>query len=313
MIGRKRAFLAALILALFLFCRQSGADQPKALRISCWKLPFNLSVMWERSRGSYAKAFPELKVTEIDLSSGPKQMAAVAAGDLDVVQGIGDAAFLVSAAGGIDARIIAVNSRSPKAFAVVTNNPSIRTVSDLKGKRVAGLRGSVVHQVLVTALAEHGMRESDLEFFPMPIPQAAATLLAKRVDAALLAGSEIVRAQKSGGRILADGENRVRGLSLVVASTKFLGDNPGFVSRFHKLRRETLARIGADEKGAVALAARETGLSEEDASRIMSWYDFDEGFTDADMDSLYSTMEYLLEQKITARSPDIASLVWKGE
>lgn len=311
MTGRARIFTAALIVALFLPRGLAAAEPKKELRISCWKLPFNLSVMWERDRGGYAEAFPDMKVTEIDLASGPKQMAAVAAGDLDVVQGIGDAAFLVAASGGIDARIIAVNSRSPKAFAVVTNNPDIRTVADLKGKKVAGLRGSVVHQVLASALAEHGMKESDLEFFPMPIPQAAAALLAKRADAALLAGSEIIRAQKAGGRVLADGEGRVRGLSLVVAGTKFLRGNPGFADRFRGMRRGTLAQIAADKKAAAALAAKETGVAESDAAYMMSLYDFNEAFTDDDMKSLYATMTYLLDQKITTKSPDIAPLVWR--
>ena len=313
MTGRKKAFFAMLALAFLLLCGASHAADARALRISCWKLPFNLPVMWERAHGGYATAFADMKVTEIDLQSGPKQMAAVAAGDLDVVQGIGDAAFLVSVAGGIDAKIIAVNSRSPKAFAVMTNNPSIRTIADLKGKKVAGLRGSVVHQVLVSALAEHGLKESDLEFFPMPIPQAAATLLAKRADAALLVGSEIVRVRKAGGRILADGEGRVKGLSLVVAGTKFLQDNPGFPDRFRKARQTTLVQVKADKKAAAALAAKETGMSEKDALDMMVWYDFGETLTDADVESLKSTMKYLLEQNMAARALDPASLVWKED
>jgi ABC-type amino acid transport substrate-binding protein len=41
----------------------------------------------------------------------------------------------------------AANSRSPKSFAVVSNSRDVKNVSDLRGRRVAGLRGSVVHQV----------------------------------------------------------------------------------------------------------------------------------------------------------------------
>ncbi len=303
-----------LLVAFALFvCAPLRADAAHALRISSWKLPFNLPVMWETSKGSYAKTFADMTVTEISLQTGPKQMAAVAAGDLDVVQGVGDAAFIVSVAGGIDARIVAVNSRSPKAFAVMTNNPAVRSIADLKGRKVAGLRGSVVHHVLVMALAEHGLKESDLEFYPMPIPQAAATLLAKKADAALLVGSEIVRVRKAGGRILADGEGRVTGLSLVVAGTKFLREDPGFAQRFRILRAATLAQIEADKKGAVALAAKETGMSEKDVSDIMAWYDFGETFSDADMKSLASTQEYLLEQKMIAKPVDLPSLIWKGD
>lgn len=318
MIRRKKlikTFLASFALALLLAVAPASSSYgaaAAALRISCWKLPFNLPVMFERAHGSYAKAFPNMKVSEIDLQSGPKQMAAIAAGDLDVAQGIGDAAFLVASAGGVDMRIVAVSSRSPKAFAVMTNNPDIRSIPDLKGKKVAGLRGSVVHQILISALAEHGMKESDLEFFPMPVAQAAVTLLAERVDAALLVGSEIARVEKSGARRLADGQGRVTGLSLVVAGTKFLRENPGFAGRFQKLREATLSEIQSDKRPAMRLAARETGMSEWDVTVMADWYDFGVKFTDADMKSLESTLKYLTEQKMVTKPVDLPALVWKG-
>jgi len=312
MIKLNRALLAALLLALFLFAPANPSESAgAALRISSWKLPFNLPAMWERANGSYDKAFPNLAVKEISLQSGPKQMAAIAAGDLDVAQGIGDAAFLVAVAGGVDARIIAAGSRSPKAFAVMTNNPSIDTIADLKGKKVAGLRGSVVHQVFVSALAEHGLKESDVEFFPMPIPQAAATLLTGRADAALLVGSEIMRARKAGARVLADGEGRVSGLSLVVARTKFLTENPGFADNFRALRRATLSGVKADKNAALTLAAKEIGASREDLAAMMDWYDFDPTLTEGDMRSLSATLSYLLEQKMIIKPVTPDSLIWK--
>ena len=304
-----RRFLSVL-LSVALLCLFSGSPSAAEdkLRISSWKLPFNVPVMLELDRGSYASAFRGMKVSDVNMQTGPKLMAVLAAGELDIVQGIGDAAFLVAVSGGIDAKVIAVNSRSPKAFAVVSYNPAVKKLSDLKGKRVAGLRGSVVHEVFIKAMSENGLSESDVEFFPMPVPQATAALLAKKVDAALLVGSEILRAQKAGARVLADGEGRVRGLSLVVAGTKFIKSHPDVVEQFLSMRRGTLSAMKSDPAAVAAVAAKETGLEVKDVSNMMNWYDFDCTVSADDRRSLVSTKKYLIDNKMIAGELDIYSL-----
>ncbi|MDR3332470.1 MAG: NrtA/SsuA/CpmA family ABC transporter substrate-binding protein [Synergistaceae bacterium] len=304
-----RRIFAALVAASALICAQADAAD---LRISVWKLPFNVPVMMEMADGLYETSFPGFNVSAVNLQTGPKQMAALAAGDLDIVQGIGDAAFLVSAAGGIDARIIAVNSRSPRAFAVVARGPEIEGISGLKGKSVAGLRGSVVHQVFVSALAEAGMKESDVEFFPMPVAQAASTLLAGRADAALLVGSEIQRAVNAGCVVIADGLGRVDGLSLVVASSKFIDEHPEAVRDFLALRSGTLEKLKADPAGTVEIAARETGLERSEAESMMGWYDFGSEIRESDRKSLLSTLKYLLDNELVKDEIDVGPLIYEA-
>lgn len=281
------------------------------LRVSGWTLPFNLPVMVELERGDYARAFSDFDVRTVDLQSGPKLMAALAAGDLDIVQGIGDAAFLVAASEGVDAKILGVNHRSPKAFAVVTNRPEIRSVADLRGKRVAGLRGSVVHEVFLDALREAGMTVRDVEFFPMPVAQASATLLAGRVDAALLVGSEILHARKSGARVLVDGEGRVRGLSFVVARGAFLEAHPEVAARFEALRERTLRRIEEEPEAAARTAAKATRLDAADIATLAGWYDFSYALDEEDLRSLEATKRYLRENRLLREDVDVASLIYR--
>jgi sulfonate transport system substrate-binding protein len=268
--------------------------------------------MIELERGSYGKAFRGFDVSVVNMRTGPQLMAAMAAGDIDIVQGIGDAAFLVAAASGADAKIIAVNSRSPKAFAVVANK-EIKSVADLKGKKVAGIRGSVVHQAFIAALSEYGMTEADVEFFPMPVPLAATALIAGRTDAALLVGGEILRAQKAGAVVIADGDGRVEGLSLVVASGKFISDHPDAVRIFREMRSATLDYIKANPNLATVTASLDTGMSQEDVESMMGWYDFGADLREKDVKSLLATRKYLLDQKLITRDIDAAALVYRGE
>jgi sulfonate transport system substrate-binding protein len=300
--------LAAAAAMIFLPFLAADAWGKESLKISGWTRPFNLPVMIELADGSYGRAFAEFDVSVVDLASGPNLMAALEAGEVDIVQGIGDAAFLVAVSSGVDAKIIAVNSRAPKSFAVVSNNPDIKDISGLKGRRVAGLRGSVVHQVFVEAMAENGMTETDVEFYPMPLANAVSTLLAGKCDAALLVGADIPRAVKAGGTVLADGEGRVRGLSFVVARTSFLESHPDLPERFAAMRKDTLVRIAADRGGTIKTAAADTKQDVADIELMMPWYDFACDVAGDDMDSMRKTKKYLMDSGIMRNDIDISSL-----
>ena len=301
--------LAAAAVMIFLPFLATDGTAGEALRISGWTRPFNLPVMMELADGSYERAFGEFDVSVVDMQSGPNLMAALEAGEVDIVQGIGDAAFLVAASSGVDAKILAVNSRSPKSFAVVSNNPDVKDIPGLKDRRVAGLRGSVVHQVFVEALAENGMTEADVEFYPMPLANAASTLLAGRCDAALLVGGDIPRVVKAGGAVLADGEGRVRGLSFAVVKTSFLESHPDLPARFAAMRKETLSRITEDRDGAIKTAAADTKQDPADIESMMSWYDFDCEVTSDDLDSMEKTKKYLMDNKMMRSDIEISSLL----
>ena len=313
----RRALLLAFALAALLafsgaaaFAGQSGqsGQNEQRIRISGWSLPFNLPVMVEREKNIYESTFPDFEVSIVDLRTGPRLLTALATGDLDIVQGVGDAAFLVSFAAGLEARVVAINSRSPKAFGVVANAPGIETISDLRGRRVAGLRGSVVHEVFLEALAEAGMTERDVEFFPMPVATAASTLASGRVDAALLVGVELLRAVENGGRVLADGEGRVRGISFVVASQKFIDAHPEAVERYVAMRKRTVAYIEANPDEAMEIASRRTRLGADDLAAMADWYDFEADVSEADVRSTRDTMRYLLENGMIASPVDVGTM-----
>lgn len=305
-------FFSALLTlcTLFILCSSAVAEEiPQRIRISHWHLPLNLPVIAAEEWKSYEKGFPKSKVEAIPLASGPKQMEAMAAGELDIVEGIGTAAFLTAAANGLDAQIIGVNSRSPKAFAVVTLNPEIKKIADLKGKKIAGLRPSVVHQVLLIALAEAGMTEKEIEFFPMPVAQATTTLLAGRVDAALLVGYEVERALKAGGHILADGEKRVDGISLIAARRDFIKKYPETIRKFLKIREEVLSRIGKTPN-IQSVAAKKLNISVPELQKMLLWYDFSTKLTAKDKIGLKKTERYLLEQRLIRNPIDFADLIY---
>jgi NitT/TauT family transport system substrate-binding protein len=60
----------------------------------------------------------------------------------------------------------------------------IKSVKDLKGKKVAAEQGTVDHFLLVLALKRVGMTMKDIQFMPLETSKAAAAFAAGKVDAA---------------------------------------------------------------------------------------------------------------------------------
>ena len=113
---------------------------------------------------------------------------------------------ILSASNDADIKIMSIYSRSPKAFKLFAKDDSIKTAKDLKGKKVAGPKGTILHELLVAYLNNEGMTEDDIEFMAMGIPDAQAALAGGSVDAALLAGPTAYNMEKDGYYVVTDGE-----------------------------------------------------------------------------------------------------------
>lgn len=318
--GNPQDFLGAdimikrLIFAMFILCFLFSAAEAgnKKIRIALWKLPFNLPAMAAIENRTYEKGFEgEYKIEYINLTSGPRQIQAMAAGELDIAEGLGAAAVITGIANGVNITIIGANSRSPEAFAVVVKKSKIKKISDLKGKKVAGLRGSVVHQLFIEQLHREGLTEKDVEFFPMPLNAAASALIAERVDAALLAGTEILMAEKGGCRILLDGKGIVEGLSLIAARRDFADENQGAIEKYLRIRENIRLDALRSPQKFVPLLKKETGLSENEIIKMMTKFNYDTRIAENDLIELKKTAEYLKKENIIKSMPNINNILWK--
>ncbi len=300
------------LIIIFLLSAYPVNGQDKEMRIALWKLPFNLPAMVSIENRTYEKAFEgQYRVKYINLPSGPRQVQAMAAGELDIAEGLGAAAVLVGIANGVDIVIIGANSRSPEAFAITVKDPKILRISDLKGKKVAGLKGSVVHQLFVELIQKEGLTLKDVEFFPMTLSASASALIAGRVDAALLAGTEVLRAEKGGCRVIADGKGHLEGLSIIAARRKFAEENRSTIEKYLNQREKIRIEAAQFPQKFVPLMKKETGLSEDEIVKMLSKFDYHTRITKTDLRELKKTAEYLERENIIKSIPDINSILWR--
>ena len=126
----------------------------------------------------------------------------------------------IASPAGADFVYIGYDPASPLAEAIVVPKDSpIKSVAELKGKKVALNKGSNVHYLLVKALEKAGLAYSDVQTVFLPPADARAAFERGAVDAWVIWDPFLAAAEKQlGARVLADGRGLVSNHQFYLAS-----------------------------------------------------------------------------------------------
>jgi len=301
------------IIAVSAFASGKKEEQLKEINISYVRSPFNLPLIIMKEKGMAEKAFGEkgIKVNYYEITSGAKQSEAIAAGSLDIASVINSASVILANAAGNPVEIFAGFSRPEKMFTIMTANPDIKTPADLKGKKIAGPKGTVLHELLVSALKREGLSANDVEHINMGIPNAVQAMLSGRVDCALAAAASVVNAEKNGGRILVTCEGYVSPLLISACSKDFAKNHPDMLKLYTDTYKEAKAWMEANMDEALAIGAKVQDISMEDAKKLYSWSNFTDHLTEADLDALEYDVNFMLETGMIEKHIDKMDFVNK--
>lgn len=194
------AAAAAIAVPSFAALAQAPARQ---LRIGNQKS--SLSIL--KGRGTLEKRLAPLGVAVkwTEFTAGPVQLEALNVGSIDFGD-VGEAPPIFAQAAGAPLAYVATTLPRPQSEAVlVPKGSAIRTVAELKGKKVALNKGSNVHYFIVKLLEKHGLAYSDLNLVYLPPADARAAFEKGSVDAWVIWDPFLAAAEKSlEARILAD-------------------------------------------------------------------------------------------------------------
>lgn len=290
---------------------KTKSESLETINLTYVKSPLNVPSIIEKNKGLLAEEFKaeNTAVNYFEITSGPEQTQALAAGELDFLHAVGGTSVILAAAEGVDIKILNVYSRGGKGFMILTNDEDIQSAADLAGKTVGGPKGTVLHQLLITALASEGVSQDDVEFIAMSIPDATAALSNGSIDAALIAGPTALQAINSGAKIVTTGEGLVDGTIVTAVSTKFYEAYPEVVARFLKVENEVLAWMDANEEEMLAITGEEVGLTLDETKEMYSWYDFNNKITESDIEELEKTQDFLINNGLQENRIEINNLI----
>lgn len=204
---------------------QAFAQQGRVLRIGHQKGLLSLL----KGRGTLEQRLAPLgvKVTWTEFTAGPVQLEALNVGSIDFGD-VGEAPPIFAQAAGAPLAYVAATPPRPASEAVlVPKDSAIKTVADLKGKKVAFNKGSNVHYFLVKLLEKHGLKYADVQPIFLPPADARAAFEKGSVDAWVIWDPFLAAAEHSlGARVLADAKGVVNNRSYYFSSLPYARQNP---------------------------------------------------------------------------------------
>lgn len=221
-----RRVAAGLLVAAAVAVATAPAQAQQTIRIGFQKYG---TLILLKGKGDLEKKLAPLgyKVVWTEFPSGPPLLEALNVGAIDFGHA-GEAPPIFGQAAGAPFVYVAHEPPAPQGEAILVPKASpIKSVADLKGKKVALNKGSNVHYLLVRALEKAGVKYSEIEPVFLAPADARAAFERGSVDAWVIwdpfqAAAEVA----TGARTLTDGTGLVANHQFYLATRSFTDAHP---------------------------------------------------------------------------------------
>ncbi len=271
--GRRSTWINLVFIAMLgalASCSNPGVKQPDATPIAATPGTANVQMGFSAWPGWFPwqvaldkKIFDANKVP-VDLKwfdGYAESISTLTAGKLDAnSQTLGDT--ISSVAGGADQVVVLVNDNSTGNDKVIARS-GIKSIADLRGKKVAAEEGTVDHFLLLQGLKKQGMTAKDIQFVPLETGKAAAAFVAGQVDAVAVFAPFTTQALKlKGSRELFSSKDFPGSISdHLVVNRKFLDAHPERVQALVDSWFATLDQLKKDPQGSIAIMSKRGGVT----------------------------------------------------
>ncbi len=261
---------------------------------------------WLEEELAKVGARPTLKWASF--AAGPPINESFAAGQQDFGF-LGDTPAIIGKSAGINTRIIGLTSSGPKSLAVVVPVKSgIKSPKDLKGKKVAVVKGSYAHHLLVLVLQKGGLTTGDIEFINLSQADIASSIANGTIDAAAIWEPLITKLETQGTvRVLADGSGIKKGALVIIATNDFVTKHRDQTKAVLKAYQRGADFIKSNPREAAQLIAKDVNLSNELLLKVFAKFDYNPAIQPDDMEELKNVELFMKNNAIIKSHVNIAT------
>lgn len=229
--------LAVLAVAIPLLLRSGGGGRPEGESAAAL-------IVGDQRGGAQAllQAAGELQHVPYEIKwalfpAAAPLLEALDAGAVDI-GGIGGAPYAFAYASGAKIRAVAAYRPGGKATGqataiVVPKNSSLRRVADLRGKRLATIKGSIGQDLVLRLLQREGVDPKSIHWVYLANGEAKAALETGAIDAWSTWGSYVgIAVLEGGNRVLADAQDLPSGAGFFAAGDKAIATKRAQITDF---------------------------------------------------------------------------------
>jgi sulfonate transport system substrate-binding protein len=304
------AFILLTALLLFGF-RTAAHAAGTEIRVG-WQKGSDLAVI--KAKGTFEHTLEQhgISVQWIEFPAGPQMLEALNVGGIDLGV-VGETPPIFAQVATSNLLYAGVEPAAPSAEALlVPKSSTIKTLADLKGKRVVLNRGSNVHYLLVQLLQQAHLNYDDINVSYLKPSDAYAAFQSGHVDAWVIWDPYATAAvAQLDARVLADATGVAHNYQFYIASRSFAQAHPDTLKFvLAQVNNESLW-IGQHQKEAAKIFASQTSLPVEIAQRSLSHSSYGVTLLDADVVSNQQRIaDTFFRLKLIPKEIDVASAVW---
>ncbi|PVX85549.1 aliphatic sulfonate ABC transporter substrate-binding protein [Paraburkholderia unamae] len=252
----------------------------------------------------------DVSVKWVQFAGGPPVNEAMASHNIDIAA-LGDTPALVGRASGIDDRMIGLSYKGGAAQALVVRSDSpIKSIDELKGKKVATLRGGNVHELLVLILQSAGLKLSDVEFVNLGLDDMGTALLKGDIDAALVWDPVFVRLDTTHQiRVLRTGAGLKSNLNPIIASADVLKQHPKYVTAYLRAIQRGADELRQHPQAAATQLAPVFGLTPQQTLVAFSRSEFVPPVDASARAELKRSVTFLQDNRLTRNAVDVDTFI----
>lgn len=237
-------------------------NAPRPVRLGYQKSSTLIAVL--RLQGTLEQRLEALgaRLSWHEFTSGLPLLEALNLDNLDFSADVADTVPVFAQAAGAQLTFVAQEAPSPTAQAILVRNDSpLKSVSELKGKRVGFAKAAGAHYLLIAALEKAGLSFSDIEPAYLTPADGRAAFEKGALDAWVVWDPFLSAAQKqANARVLSDGTGLASYQRYYLASTRFAQARPDVLGVIYGELEKTGRWVKQNPKEAAALLSPFWGL-----------------------------------------------------
>jgi sulfonate transport system substrate-binding protein len=254
----KRLIASFALLLAVAGCKRGAADQADVLHVGSQRGGTKALML-----ASGVLEGAGYKVDWSEFAAAQPLLEAIGSGAVDI--GVaGDAPFMFAYQSGSPVKAVGAQFVRERPFGalalVVPKGSPVRSLADLKGRKIATTRGSVGHYLVIRALAAARLPPDWVQLTFLPPGDAKAAFSSGSIDGWAIWTPYLVPAFKEGARTIVDGHDYVRGYGFDVANTAAIAAKPKLLADFLRREAKALDWARAHPDRYAAVLAKETGL-----------------------------------------------------
>lgn len=246
----------------------ASAQPVKTLSIGFQKSSLNFLIA--KQQKIFEQKFPNAKIEWREFPAGPQMLEALAVGAIDF-GAVGNTPPIFAQAADKDLSYVGYEVSPANAQAVLISDQSpIKSIQDLKGKRIAVQKGSSAHELLAKVLQKAGLNWSDIQPIWLPPADARAAFDKGAVDAWVIWEPYLSTTEFKG-----HAKSLIDGTAFPTTYSFYIG-NPSFIQQHPDSAQKVIDALNAADQWFVKhqdeglnIYAQSTGLDVQVAKAVL--------------------------------------------